>query len=261
MKRILLLAVCLASVAATAQAQVPAHYGEIYEKETGKPRGKEWFSSDGNGRMEYPNDNGTTSIAIVRRDSMAAYILNPANKTYMRLDLAAITDGLGGGKLSGIKSFETESSNVERTFRGKEVVEGVECDHNFVQRTDALKGGGSQSANWDEWINPADKIWRQRSDDIRPGSYLVKRNIRVGAQPASLFEVPRDYKGSGLPGGGLLEMLGGGSQDKGNATDDLGKKVEAFQDMRNRMNESQNDGNKTDQQKMIDALKMLGGGK
>jgi hypothetical protein len=201
MKRLSLITVCLVAVTLTAVAQVPAHYAEEYEKETGKLRGKVWFAADGSFRQETSGENGRTSVIIVRRDSMAAYHLNTANKTYMKLDIASITDGLGGGKLTGIEDMETAKSNIKSTFRGKETVEGVECEHYFHQRTDALKGGGSSSADYDEWVYPADKIWRQRSDDIRPGRYLVQRNIRVGAQPTSMFEIPRDYKGSGLPAG------------------------------------------------------------
>jgi hypothetical protein len=252
MKRLLLLAVSLASVVATAQAQVPAHYGEIYEKETGKPRGKEWFSSDGSARMEYPSENGTTSIAIVRRDSMAAYILRPANKTYIRLDIGAIIDGLGAGKLLGIEAFETESSDVERVFRGTEVIDGVECNHYFVQRVDVLKGGSTSSANWDEWINPADNIWRQHSDDIRPGSYLVKRNIRIGAQPSNLFAIPRDYQAINIPVGGMLEMFMGGGTDK-----DESDQMKNLQNQLEKLNQIGNDPTKTQEQKLQDAMKMF----
>ena len=201
MKRISFITLCVLMVALTAKAQVPAHYAEEYEKETGKLRGKVWFAADGSFRQETPREDGTMSVTIVRRDSMAAYHLNTANKTYMKLDISAITDGLGGGKFTGIGEMETANTNIKSTLRGKETVEGVECDHYYHQRTDALKGGGSASADFDEWIYPADKIWRQRSDELRPGRYLVQRNIRVGAQPASMFEIPRDYKGSGLPAG------------------------------------------------------------
>ena len=210
MKRLSLITVCLVAVALTAtlQAQVPPHYAEEYEKETGKLRGKVWFAADGSFRQETPKEDGTMSVTIVRRDSMAAYHLNTANKTYMKLDIAAITDGLGAGKLTGIEKMETANTDIKSTFQGKEIIEGVECDHYFHQRTDALRGGGSASADYHEWI-PADKIWRQRSDDIRPGRYLVQRNISIGAQPANMFEIPRDYKGSGLPAGGLIEMMTG----------------------------------------------------
>ena len=191
MKRISFITLLLLA-AVVVKAQVPAHYAEEYEKETGKLRGKVWFADDGSFRQETPGENGKTSVIIVRRDSMAAYHLNTANKTYMKLDIASITDGLGGGKLTGIEDMETAKTNIKSTFRGKETVEGVECDHYFHQRTDALKGGGTASADYDEWV-PADKIWRQRSDELRPGRYLVQRNIRIGAQPASMFEIPRDY--------------------------------------------------------------------
>jgi hypothetical protein len=40
------------------------------------------------------------------------------------------------------------------------------------------------------------------------------RNIKTGEQPAHLFEIPKDFKGSYLPAGGMLEMFTGKSQEQ-----------------------------------------------
>jgi hypothetical protein len=136
----------------------------------------------------------------------------------------------------------------------KEVIEGVECDHYFVERTGQRKDGGKEYNNYDEWIAP-DKIWRQRSDETRPGKYLVHRNIRTGQVPAHLLEIPKDYKGTAMPAGGLMEMFTGKSreqnqQDAQKAMDELGEKFKKL--------EEDNKG-KSEQEQIINALKLLEG--
>jgi hypothetical protein len=222
------LALTLTLGAATAQTKVVPRYGEAVEKETGKLRSKIWVSDKGF-RMETPRDDGGVNVIIFRTDSMTAYRLDPAKKTYFSFKVDVENLGLGGGELSGIEEFETVQSNVDRRLVGRETVEGVECEHYVIRRTDALKGGTTAIADREEWINPVDRIWRQQQDDIRPGSYLVHRKIVKGPQPAHLFEVPRDYTGSAMPAGGFMEALSGKSG--GDPTESIGNNLDALRKM------------------------------
>jgi hypothetical protein len=211
MKRISFITLCLVALALTAKAQIIPHYGETCEKGSGKLRGKAWISAVGF-RQETPNENGKTNIIIYRVDSAKVFILNTDKKTWMAFSLSQLTSG----KLSGVAAFERESHNVKRTFINEEEAEGKMCNHYRVETATALKGGTTDRADWEEWIYEPDRIWRQRTDDVKAGGYLVHRNIKTGEQPAHLFEIPKDFKGSYLPAGGMLEMFTGKAQDGGN---------------------------------------------
>ena len=217
MKRILCITFVLFAAAVSAKAQVVPHYGETYEKETGKLRGKAWVSALGF-RQETPDENGKTSILIYRIDSAKVYIVDMEKKTWLSFSLSQITDGT----LSGIRALERENHNVKRTLINQETVEGKNCNHYRVETATLLKGGTTDYADWEEWIYEPDKMWIQRSDDLRAGYYLVHRNIRMGAQPAHLFDIPRDFKGSELPMGGMLEMFTGKAQDGNSGPATLG---------------------------------------
>jgi hypothetical protein len=73
----------------------------------------------------------------------------------------------------------------------------------------------------------------------------VSRNIKLGAQPASLFELPKGYK---------VVNLGAGLND-------INKMMEQMQNQKgaNDASKKTQDANKTEQQKMQEALKMLEG--
>jgi hypothetical protein len=75
----------------------------------------------------------------------------------------------------------------------------------------------------------------------------IRRNIRQGPQPASLFEIPRDYRVMALP------------TDVFAVPDAMQGATEQMRDMQN----SNNDAGKTQEQKLQDAMQMLknmGGG-
>ena len=78
MKRIVLIAVCLAT-AATAWAQPRPHYADMYEGN--KQIGKQW-ASGGNARLERLRDDGTSTVMIYRADS-AKIFFDSASKNYI----------------------------------------------------------------------------------------------------------------------------------------------------------------------------------
>jgi hypothetical protein len=251
MKRISFITVFLLVAAVAAKSQIIPHYGETYEKETGKLRGKAWMSAVGF-RQESTNDKGKTSVTIYRVDSAKVYHLDMEKKTWMAFPLSQLMDGT----LSGIEAFERESHSVQRTLINQETVEGKACNHYRVVTATALKGGTTDRADWEEWIYEPDKMWIQRSDDIRAGRYLVHRNIVMGAQPAHLFEIPKDFKGSSFPAGGMMEMLQQSSGKSQAEIKDANKDAKSATDQLNNIN---NDPNKTQEQKIQEALKMLEG--
>lgn len=211
MKKIILLLLCALPIAQAAWGQntlVPG-YSEVYEENSGKLRSKEWQSTR-NVRMEMPGEDGKTTTVIFRADSLKFYILDTEKKTWLSIDPAQIT----GGAIYGIAALEHEGNSVKRTFINEENVGGYSCRHYRVESALAHKGGTTSYSDWDEWVYEPYKLVIRRSDDIRPGQYTIRQNIAMGPQPESLFEIPKDYKGSAMPLGGMMEMITGQSKEQ-----------------------------------------------
>jgi hypothetical protein len=248
MKRLSFITVFLFFAAVTAKAQSVPYYGEVYEdRPNGKLKSKMWVSAADNFRQEVTDKSGTF-VNIFRRDSMTVYRLDMAKKTYMAIPFSQVSDP---NSLFGMKM--QESANTTSKFIGEEVVEGKTCDHWRYTTVTKLANGQSQTTIYDQWIYKPLNTWIRQTTGAYGDSPEVLRNIVQGAQPAHLFEIPKDFKGSSLPAGGIMEMLTGGQKPAANqqAIDDASKQRQEL--------EKANDPNKTDEQKIQDMLKMLEG--
>ncbi len=245
MKRLLFLAVCLAT-AATAWAQPRPHYADMYEGN--KRIGKQW-ASGGNARLEQLRDDGTSTIMIYRADSAKIYTLNPDRKIYMVLPMSQATNmnALIGAKV-------VENANVSRTFKGMQVVDGKECSLYEITHTTTLTDGSTERRTHREWWwEPLNTFIKSDAPDFE------LRNIVQGAQPASLFEIPRDYTAMALPTGGFMELFEQGSgrsqseirQATGEADSEAKSEME-------KLDATRNDAGKTEQEKITNALNQLG---
>ena len=247
----MLIALPLAQAAQGQNTLVPG-YSEVWEENGGKLRSKEWQSTN-NVRLEMPGENGKTTTVIFRADSLKFYILNTENKTWMSIDPAQIT----GGTFYGIVALEHEGNSVKRTFIKEENVGGYSCRHYRVESALAHKGGTTSYSDWDEWVYEPYKMVIRRSDDIRPGQYTIRQNIVMGPQPESLFEIPKDYKGSAMPIGGMMEMFTGQSKEQNQQKiDETGDKL---QDLMNQF-KNINNSDKTQGQKTQEMLQILNQG-
>lgn len=192
MKRILLLAVGLAVGAATATAQNVAMYSEVYKEKTGALEYKQWVSAGGNTRQETPDGK----VTIMRIDSMKMYNLDPAAKTAQVLPLS-----------QELASPEMRGRRTQRELIKENVsVEGYATNHYKVW--DARPENDAGVNERQEWIHAPFNTWIRILWDPLLGP-SVRRNIRTGAQPASLFEIPRDYTVSSMIPDGLQELLKG----------------------------------------------------
>lgn len=201
-------AVMLGVSAAIGQIKTSPSYSEVYEKGSGKLRSKEWIMPD-KMRVESFDPKGKSTIMIFRLDSAKIY-MQIGDGSWMALPLSRIKDGtfMGGSlNLTGNKS--------KRTHRGRETVEGYDCEHYYVETATSHENGTTSYSDKDEWVYEPYNMVIKESDMVNPGSYLVRRNIKLGTQPASLFELPKDYKGSELPLGGIMEKMLGGQKNSG----------------------------------------------
>lgn len=204
MKKLILslFVVLLGATSAMGQIKTSPSYSEVYEKGSGKLRAKEWIMPD-KMRVESYDPNGKCTIMIFRADSAKIYT-QIGNGSWLAIPLSSVKAGtfMGGSlNLTGNKS--------KRTHRGQETVEGYDCNHYYVETATSHENGTTSYSDKDEWVYEPYNMVIQESDMVNPGGYLVRRNIKLGTQPASMFELPKDYNGGDLPLGGIMEILGG----------------------------------------------------
>jgi hypothetical protein len=184
---IIAIAICLAATMNSAFAQrgglplVPK-YSEGYNKRTGKLEEKTW-NNEKHIRSELFDENNKTQIMIFRSDSAKAYIVDPEKKTIMEFPTKQI---LSFAKTLG----ETDRSHKDE-FIGKETIEGYECEH-YVTTITTISNGQTSVTRRDSWWYAPYKMEIMSKEEALDA--IVHRNIKLGAQPAELFDLPKDYK-------------------------------------------------------------------
>jgi hypothetical protein len=157
-------------------------YWEDYNTRTKELVAKMW-SNEKHLRGELFHSNGTKSIMIFRSDSAKAYMIDPEKKTIMEFPTAQI------------KSFAQVLGETSRTskeeFIGKETVESYECEHYRTALTTVTNGKTVTTYRDGWWYQPYKMEIKSKEEAL---DAVVSRNIKLGAQPASLFELPKDYK-------------------------------------------------------------------
>jgi len=261
MKRLSFITLCFLSVAATTLAQNPvqtvSYSGTEYYKYSKKEYAKIWNQADpGNlkTRSERKDEQtGELSIMIFRQDSAKMYVLKPEKKTWMAISMSQ----LNMNDLVGL-NVEVDRS-AERKFIGLEDVNGYECHHYQHISTSTLTTGTQETGCTHSWVYEPLNVQMQYSN-CGYDEPIYLGNFQQGTQPAHLFEIPTDYTGMSLPTGGLMEMITGKPREQNQQDVDAAKKSlqDGFQDIENQM-KSIDDPNKSEQEKLIDALKMLEG--
>lgn len=242
MKRILFLAACLIATAITAQAQKIPLYSEVFDEHTQKLESREWRSAEGHLRRESPDG----SVTIYRADSAKIYTIDEKAKTVRELPFSTFsTLGQGTGLVRDASST--------RELTGRETVEGYDCAVYRVTKSSTLASGATESTWHTEWYHePLDLVIRY-VESLNAVNH-IKRNIRQGAQPAILFAIPRDYKRADT--GAAMQQMGSQMDALKNAT----QMLKQGQQEQNRQLEENTKG-KSEQEAIIEALKMMGGDK
>ncbi len=129
-------------------------------------------------RMEMPQN-----IVITRMDRKVSWVIMPSQGMYMEQPMDPNMAARTATKMEG---------ELERTSLGWESVDGKPAEKFRVTYT---VNGTSQMIF--QWINKEGFPVKSAAVD---GSWSVEyRNIRVGAQPDSLFEVPPGYQKFAMP--------------------------------------------------------------
>jgi hypothetical protein len=139
------------------------------------------FAKDQKFRME---PKGAPTYSIVRGDKQVTWLVMPDQKSYMEMKAEP-------GKEP--KAEEKVRGEVSRKLVGAETVDGHPTQKYEVTYTEGGK---------------TEKMYQWMATDIKfpvkmaavDGSWTMEyKNIKMGSQPASLFEVPSGYKKMGMP--------------------------------------------------------------
>ena len=144
-------------------------------------------------RMESPQQPG---YSIVRPDKNVMWMVMPEQKTYVEMPLDPSKQPRTGEKVQG---------EVSRKLLGSETIDG-----HHAQKYEVTYKDRETSQKMYQWM-ATDINFPVKMAAI-DGSWIVEyRNIKMGAQPDSLFEVPAGFQKAGMnlpdmsAGGGLKE--------------------------------------------------------
>ena len=153
-------------------------------------KGKIYVSND-KVRMDTPG-----ASTITRMDKKVAWILMPDQNMYMEQPLS----------LENVAAAEKVPGELSRTLVGLDTVDGKTVNKYRVTYTSSA---GESSML--QWVDSAMNIpVKTAAED---GSWSVEyRNITMGAQPDSVFELPTGYKKFAMPD--MKEMMRSAQQER-----------------------------------------------
>ena len=175
---------CIVAFATSAQgAGLPAPTVEysadrVMETEAGTFEGKVYAAKDKE-RSE-TRLRGMTSVMILRRDKQLGYMLMPQQKMYQQMDFAKAQAQNGG----------QPADQVEITEVGSETIEGQATTKYKLVMKDGSAGGFMWFTR-DGIMMKMDSVVKSGRDKSRVT--ITLKNLKVGPQDASLFEVPAGY--------------------------------------------------------------------
>jgi len=193
------LALCLAALAAAPSHSAPLPVPTVsysadrtIETESGTITGKV-YSTRGMERSE-TTMSGMTTVMILRHDKQLGYMLMPAQHMYQQLDFAQAQQQSGA----------QPADQVEITEVGSDTIDGQATTKYKLIMKDGSAGGFMWFTK-DGIMMKMDTVVKNGRDKSR--MTITLKNLKVGSQDASLFEVPSGYNAmpsmGGFGGGGL----------------------------------------------------------
>jgi hypothetical protein len=144
---------------------------------------------------------GMKMISIVRRDKNVVWSLMPEQKMYM--EVAA-----GADKGAPV---DMSRANIQRTSLGNETLDGIKTNKNKVVVTDKASGTTMEGLMWETAEGILVKMDATGKVDGKPVKLVLQQsNIKVGPQPAALFEIPAGYTKMDMGAMGMPAGMGGG---------------------------------------------------
>jgi len=165
-----------------------------FETAQGVMQGKVYYSP-GKERREY-TESGEKMIMILRHDKKRIWMLMPEEKMYMDM------------QMTGERGEDLSAWKIQQTRLGDETVNGVRTTKYKIIM---VSPKGSKMGGF-FWTTSEDILMKMDAIAIDKGSKermkIELTNLQIGAQEASLFEVPAGYS-AGMPGMGGMGGIGG----------------------------------------------------
>ena len=206
---------------------IKEYAADMVDVAAGKTVGK-YYVAENKMRMDsFEKNKNENIISIIRLDQQKMYALQPSEKTYLEIPMKGnkMPDFSDiGGVMMGDAAPKVKKEKV-----GSETVSGYQTDKYKVVTTMNMFGKTHTSTSYVWLAKEFDiPVRTQQDDDISE-----MRNIKTGAQAASLFEIPSGYTKTQ----GLDELMNMGKHsdevekskskaaDAGKAVNDAGKEV------------------------------------
>ena len=140
----------------------------------------------GNEKFRMDVDSSRATFTITRLDKKVVWNVMPAEKMYMEMPFEMKKRPMVDEKMEG---------EIERKQVGNETIDG----HPTIKYLITYKSGNKQQQVY-QWF--ATDIKFPVKTSAVDGSWIQEyKNIKIGPQPNSLFEVPGGYKKVQMPGG------------------------------------------------------------
>lgn len=189
-----IISICIAAslcIGARVYGETQEFSADVVTTSVGAPTmsGKMYVSKD-KSRMEIQQ-----GVVIARMDKKVAWILMPEQKKYMEQPI---------DPRNAVGTNEKMPGEIERTLVGKETIGGKLTDKYRI----VYPVMGKNETVF-QWIEPTSKIPLKTAAEDNSWSTEFK-NLQVGAQAESLFEVPAGYeKFSMMAPGDITNMIKG----------------------------------------------------
>lgn len=175
------------------------------------------YSAPGKERREFVQD-GEKTIMIMRHDKKVVWMLMPEDKMYMEMKIPK------EGRKDDLSRYKMEMTTV-----GPETVNGVKTTKSKMIMT-GPKGDKLGGFGWRTKEGIVVKLDAIAVDKNSKERFKIElKDLKVGKQDSSLFEIPSDYTKMDMGMGGLGKMMGGG-EDDAKQPQDKGKKGFGFKD-------------------------------
>jgi hypothetical protein len=155
----------------------------------------------GKERREYVMD-GEKSVMIMRHDKKLMWMLMPQDQAYMEMKLDQ----------RGARKDDLSAYKIDQTTIGPDTVNGVKTTKSKIVMTGPKgdKLGGFWWASKEGIVVKMDAIAVDKNSKER--FKIELKNLKIGKQKPSLFEIPADYSKMDMGMGGLGNMMGGGGK-------------------------------------------------
>lgn len=187
----------LAGTAAAVEEKLNVEYSadQVVEAEDGAMKSRMYYTPTKERREM--NQGGQSMVMIMRHDKKVMWTVMPEEKMYMEAAMKPSTD-----------KTDMSAYKIEQTPVGQEMLNGVNMSKSKIIMTHS---SGSKMGGF-MWMTKEGIMAKIDAIAVEKGSKdrfkMEQTNIKVGKQPADLFELPRGVEKMDMGGMGMDMMKG-----------------------------------------------------